>query len=220
VGQLLGLASDRLRTLAAAGAAGGIAAAFNAPLAGSFFAPAFAKPALGGLALGAMFCVSPHLFGSGHATLDALLRGELAWPTLALLLVLKPVATSTTLASGGSGGVFLPSLYVGGLAGSLFGTAALALVPGLETSSGAYALVGMAAVLAGTSHAPLTALLLAFGLTQSHAVILPVMMAVALATFFSRALRRNSIYTGSSPRAGSIPTAARTSSYAACASPR
>ncbi|HET6303774.1 MAG TPA: chloride channel protein [Myxococcota bacterium] len=278
VGQLLGLASDRLRTLAAAGAAGGIAAAFNAPLAGSFFAleviarnfathtfgpvvlcavaatgvsrlyfgaapafavppftlggpveaplaaalgvfcgclapafvavlgalergftrlpaPALVKPALGGLALGAMFCVSPHLFGSGHATLDALLRGELAWPTLALLLVMKPVATSTTLASGGSGGVFLPSLYVGGLAGSLFGAAALALVPGLETSSGAYALVGMAAVLAGTSHAPLTAVLLAFELTQSYAVILPVMMAVALATLVSRALRRNSIYT-------------------------
>ncbi len=278
VGQLLGLAADRLRTLAAAGAAGGIAAAFNAPLAGSFFAleviarnfaahtfgpvvlcavaatgvsrlyfgaaPAFAvpafslggpveaplaaalgvfcgciapafvallgalerlfarlpvpevaKPALGGLAFGSLCFVSPHLFGAGHDTMDAMLRGELAWPTLALLLLLKPVATSTTLASGGSGGVFLPSLYLGGLAGGLFGVAARALVPGLDTPGGAYALVGMAAVLAGTSHAPITAVLLAFELTQSYALILPVMLAVALATLLSRALRRNSIYT-------------------------
>jgi CIC family chloride channel protein len=278
VGQLLGLAADRLRTLVAAGAAGGIAAAFNAPLAGSFFAlevisrnfathtfgpvvlcavaatgvsrlhfgaaPAFSvppfslggpveaplaaalgvfcglvslgfmavltrlervfarlpapllvKPALGGLALGALIWGSPHLFGAGHGTLDAMLRGQLPWATLALLLMLKPLATSLTLASGGSGGVFLPSLYIGGLAGGLFGIAARSLVPGLETSSGAYALVGMAAVLAGTSHAPITALLLAFELTQSYAVILPVMLAVALSTLLSRALGRNSIYT-------------------------
>jgi CIC family chloride channel protein len=278
VGQVLGLASDRLRTLAAAGAAGGIAAAFNAPLAGSFFAlevisrnfathtfgpvvlcavaatgvsrlhfggapafsvppfslggpveaplaaalgvfcglvslgfmalltrlerlfaklpaPTFLKPALGGLALGGLIWISPHLFGAGHGTLDAVLRGQLAWTTLALLLVMKPLATSLTLASGGSGGVFLPSLYVGGLAGALFGMAARTLVPGLETSSGAYALAGMAAVLAGTSHAPITALLLAFELTQSYAVILPVMLAVAISTLLSRALGRNSIYT-------------------------
>jgi CIC family chloride channel protein len=278
VGQILGLAADRLRTLAAAGAAGGIAAAFNAPLAGSFFAlevisrnfathtfgpvvlcavaatgvsrlhfgeaPAFSvplfalgglveaplaaalgvfcglvslafmgvlsglerlfarlpvpqllKPGLGGLALGAMIWGSPDLFGAGHGTMDGMLRGQLGWSALAVLLLAKPVATSVTLASGGSGGVFLPSLYVGGLAGGLFGIAARALVPGLETSSGAYALVGMAAVLAGTSHAPITALLLAFELTQSYAVILPVMLAVAISTLLSRALRRNSIYT-------------------------
>jgi CIC family chloride channel protein len=278
VGQTLGLPADRLRTLTAAGAAGGIAAAFNAPIAGAFFAleviarnfatptfgpvvlcavfatvvsrlyfgaapafvvppfelggpgesplaallgvfcgfvslafvallgrlellfarlpaPAVAKPALGGLVLGALLLLAPDLYGVGHETMDAMLRGELVWTTLALLLLLKPLATSTTLASGGSGGVFLPSLYVGGLAGGLFAVAAKALLPGVATSAGAYALVGMAAVLAGTSHAPITALLLAFELTQSYAVILPVMLAVTVSTLVARGLRRDSIYT-------------------------
>jgi CIC family chloride channel protein len=278
VAQVLGLAADRMRTLAAAGAAGGIAAAFNAPIAGAFFAleviarnfathtfgpvvlcavfatavsrlyfgaapafavppftlggptevplaallgifcglvalafmnvlgalerlfarltmPQFLKPALGGLAVGCMILLAPDLFGVGHTTMDAMLRGELPWHVLGLLLLLKPLATSTTLASGGSGGVFLPSLFVGGLAGGLFAEGVGAVLPGLETSSGAFALMGMAAVLAATSHAPITALLLAFELTQSYGVILPVMMAVALATLLSRALRRHSIYT-------------------------
>jgi CIC family chloride channel protein len=278
VGQLLRLPASRLRTLTAAGAAGGIAAAFNAPIAGAFFAleviarnfathtfapvvlcaviatgvsrqyfgaapafevpplalgglpevplaaalgifcgfvslafmmllrgleraferlpaPAILKPALGGLALGGLLLLAPELYGAGHETMGALLRGELAWPTLVLLLLLKPLATSTTLASGGSGGVFLPSLFVGGLAGGLFVTGADLLLPPLDTSEGAYVLIGMAAVLAGTSHAPITALLLALETTQSYAVILPVMMAVALSTLVARALRRDSIYT-------------------------
>jgi CIC family chloride channel protein len=278
VGQLLRLPANRLRTLAAAGAAGGIAAAFNAPIAGAFFAleviarnfathtfapvvlcaviatgvsrqyfgaapafevpplalggiaeaplaallgifcgfvslafmmvlrglervfermpvPGILKPALGGLALGGLLLLAPDLYGAGHGTMGAMLRGELAWQTLALLLILKPIATSTTLASGGSGGVFLPSLFVGGLAGGLFVTAAHLVLPPLDTSHGAYVLIGMAAVLAGTSHAPITALLLALEATQSYAVILPVMMAVALSTLVARALRRDSIYT-------------------------
>ncbi|MEN8183172.1 MAG: chloride channel protein [Myxococcota bacterium] len=278
VGQLLRLPADRLRTLTAAGAAGGIAAAFNAPIAGSFFAleviarnfathtfapvvlcavlatgvsrqyfggdPAFevpalalggvaeaplagllgifcgfvslafmavlrflervfarlpaprlVKPALGGLALGGLLLVAPTLYGAGHETMGAMLRGELPWQTLALLLLLKPLATSTTLASGGSGGVFLPSLFVGGLTGGLFVIGWDAALPPLDTSVGAYVLIGMAAVLAGTSHAPITALLLAIEMTQSYAVILPVMAAVALSTLVARALRRHSIYT-------------------------
>lgn len=277
-GQILGLPADQLRALAAAGAAGGIAAAFNAPIAGTFFAleviarnfsartfgpvvlcavfstlvsrthfgddPAFAvppvhldtpwetplavllgigcglvavamcrilstlehafarsplpavlKPALGGLLVGVLLLVSPHLYGIGYETMDATLAGSLAWRELALLLLLKPIATSLTLASGGSGGVFLPSLYVGGLAGGLFAAGLAAAVPATSGSAGAWALVGMAGVLAGTAHAPVTAVLLAFELTHGYEVVLPVMLAAAFSTLVARALQRDSIYT-------------------------
>jgi CIC family chloride channel protein len=90
--------------------------------------------------------------------------------------------------------VFLPALFVGGLAGGLCAEAGRAWL-GLSGSPGVLVLVGMAAVLAGTSHAPITALLLAFEMTQSYEVILPVMVAVALSTLVARALRRHSIYT-------------------------
>ena len=283
VGQLLRLPADRLRTLTAAGAAGGIAAAFNAPIAGAFFAleviarnfatttfgpvvlcavfstvvsrlwfgatPAFRvppfelgawwettlaaplgvfcglvavgfvvamariehlfrrlplprplKPALGGLLVGAMILATPfglgaHLYGVGYETMDQTLSKALAWRSLAILLVMKPIATSTTLSSGGSGGVFQPSLYIGGLAGGVFGALVPHVVPGATMGPGAWALVGMAAVLAGSSHAPVTAILLAFELTQDYAVILPVMVASALATLVARTLYRDSIYT-------------------------
>lgn len=277
-GQLLGLPADQLRALAAAGAAGGIAAAFNAPIAGTFFAleviarnfsartfgpvvlcavfstlvsrmhfgddPAFVvppiqlgspwetplaavlgifcgvvavvfcrllsrlervfvriplpfvlKPALGGLLIGVLVLISPNLYGIGYETMDSTLAGSLPWRTLALLLLLKPLATSLTLASGGSGGVFLPSLYLGGLVGGLFAAGLTAALPAATWSAGAWALVGMAGVLAGTSHAPITAVLLAFELTHSYEVVLPVMLASAVATLVARGLQRDSIYT-------------------------
>jgi len=277
-GQLLGLPADQLRALAAAGAAGGIAAAFNAPIAGTFFAleviarnfsartfgpvvlcavfstlvsrmhfgddPAFVvppiqlgspwetplaavlgifcgvvavvfcrllsrlervfvriplpfvlKPALGGLLVGSLVLISPHLYGIGYETMDSTLAGSLPWRTLALLLLLKPIATSLTLASGGSGGVFLPSLYLGGLVGGLFAAGLTAALPAATWSAGAWALVGMAGVLAGTSHAPITAVLLAFELTHNYEVVLPVMLASAVATLVARGLQRDSIYT-------------------------
>ncbi len=93
------------------------------------------------------------------------------------------------------GGVFLPSLYVGGLAGGLFASALGAVLQDATWSAGAWGLVGMAGVLAGTSHAPITAVLLAFELTQSYDVMLPVMLASALATLVARSIQRDSIYT-------------------------
>ena len=283
VGQLLRLPADRLRTLTAAGAAGGIAAAFNAPIAGAFFAlevisrnfatatfapvvlcavfatmvsrlyfgaaaafivppfrlgawwetflalplglfcglvsvtfivlmaqferlfarlplPKPMKPALGGFLVGVLIVASPfglgaHLYGIGYETMDQTLSKALMWESLAILLLLKPLATSLTLSSGGSGGVFQPSLYIGGLAGGMFGSLVPYIVPSATMGPGAWALVGMAAVLAGTAHAPVTAILLAFELTQDYAVILPVLVASAVSTLVARRLYRDSIYT-------------------------
>lgn len=92
--------------------------------------------------------------------------------------------------------MFLPSLFVGGLAGGLFAAGTAAILPAATTSSGAWALVGMAGVLSGTARAPVTSILLAFELTHDYGVILPVMVASAIATLISRALHRDSIYTG------------------------
>lgn len=278
LGQVLRVPSSRLPTLAGCGVAGGIAAVFNAPIAGAFFAlevvmgnfamPAFGpimlssvlatvvsrayfgghpafivpgytlvsvwelpfylflgiacglgglafmfvldtlekwfaklpvphllKPALGGLILGGVILFVPNIYGIGYATMDAILRGSLSWPWLLLLLPVKMAATSLTLASGGSGGLFLPILYLGAITGGLFGFGLGALFPGLTAPSGAYALVGMAAFLAGTVHCPITAFLLLFEITGDYHIILPLMVSCTVSTLVAKLLREESIYT-------------------------
>lgn len=119
--------------------------------------------------------------------------------TILMLLVLlasKTVATCLTLGSGGSGGVFAPSLFLGATTGATFGVAlqSMGLLPD-DGSPAAYALVGMAAVVAGTTHAPLTAILILFELTRDVYVLLPIMLAAVVSTLFAQALLRDSIYT-------------------------
>ena len=105
------------------------------------------------------------------------------------------VATSLTIGIGGSGGVFAPSLFVGGMAGTVFGVAANALFPALHIAPGAFGLVGMAAVFAGAAHAPITAVLIVFELTGDYAIILPLLAGVVLATGVSHLVSRDNIYT-------------------------
>ncbi len=286
LGQRLRLTDERVQTLVACGAAGGIAAAFNAPIAGVFFAqeiilgefttaafgmivlsavtssvvnralrgefPAFVIPqyalhspwelllylglgvlaagvsvlyvqallriedfsqhvrvhwlikaALAGLAVGAVGLAFPHLFGVGYETMSGLLQGEkLALGLLLALMLLKPLLTATTLAGGGSGGVFAPSLFIGSMLGGAFGLVANRLFPGAVAPAPAYALVGMGAVLAGAVHCPITAVLLLFELTQDYRIILPVMLCVAVSTLISQRLSPNSVYTERLTRRG------------------
>lgn len=114
---------------------------------------------------------------------------------LGLLVVLKLIATSLTLGSGGSGGVFAPSLFLGASAGAFFGVLlqSIGLLPE-GGSPAAYALVGMAATVAGATHAPLTAILILFELTRDVYVLLPIMLAAVVATVFAQVLMRDSIY--------------------------
>jgi len=157
---------------------------------------------------------TPAIYGNGYGIIRSLIEPatyasgqEVLIPIsvtmMAALLVFKCVATSLTLASGGSGGVFAPSLALGAAAGAMFGVGLerVHLMP--EGSSPAtYALVGMAAVVAATTHGPLTAILIVFEITRNYYVVLPIMLAAVFATVVSQLIDRDSIYTAKLRRAG------------------
>lgn len=279
VGQLTKVAGQEMRLLVACGAAGGIAATFNAPIAGVFFAlelilrdfqtrsfglvvlssvvatavgriafgaeafltlpgfhvvsgieypiyvvlgvvgalvglafirvlygaedladrvwrgPAWLRPAVGGVLLGCLLLALPQMYGVGYPVLEGAIGGQYAFAFLLALLGGKILATSLTLSIGGSGGVFAPSLFMGAMLGSAFGIAVHALLPGATASAGAYGLVGMAAVFAAAGRAPITAVIIVFELTGDYSIILPLMLAVVVATGISRRLSPDSIYT-------------------------
>ncbi|MBL8969640.1 MAG: chloride channel protein [Myxococcales bacterium] len=150
-------------------------------------APTWVKPAIGALGVGLLAAlVSNELLGAGHSTLARALDGSLGWKLALALGALKLVATALTVGSGGFGGVFMPSLYVGACLGTVVAVVAeAALGPGVE-SSGVYALVGMGAIFAATMHAPLTPIVMIFELTQDYEVILPLMLGCILAVFVAR----------------------------------
>jgi CIC family chloride channel protein len=111
------------------------------------------------------------------------------------LIFVKILATSITLGSGASGGIFAPSLFIGAMAGGFFGCCIHELFPLFTASSGAYALVGMGAIVAGTTHAPITAILIIFELTGDYGIILPLMLSCILSTITTTSLKHGSIYT-------------------------
>jgi CIC family chloride channel protein len=182
--------------------------------------PEWLRPVVGGVVLGAVLLALPQLYGVGYPVLEDGLAGQYALGFLLLLVVGKMLATSLTIGIGGSGGVFAPSLFVGGLAGAAFGSVAAALFPALHLSPGAFGLVGMAAVFAGAAHAPITAVLIVFELTGNYALILPLMLAVVLATGLSHLVSDRTIYTLKLLRRGvdiDAPTATTSASPAGVA---
>ncbi|HKV66901.1 MAG TPA: chloride channel protein [Gaiellales bacterium] len=279
IGQVARVPESRLRVLVACGAAGGISATFNAPIAGVFFGlelilrdfeaesfgvvvlasfvadiigraafgsnpflqlpafelhspveyllyiglgvlaalvgvafirvlygsedladrlwrgPEWLRPAAGGLLLGLLLLALPQLYGVGYPPLEHAIRGDdVLWLLLALLAG-KILATSLTIAIGGSGGVFAPSLFMGAMLGSAYGTAVNHLAPSLSGPVGAYGIVGMGAVFAAAARAPITAVIIIFELTGNYRIILPLMFAIALAAGISNLLSRDTIYT-------------------------
>ena len=168
------------------------------------FPPRILLPALGGLIVGLLTLADSGVLGLGEGVMDEVLVGGVATRTMFVLLALKFVATSVTLGSGGSGGVFRPTLFLGAMLGGAYGAGVHELLPGATAEAGAYATVGMAAMVAGTARSPITAVLILFELTRDYGIILPVMTAVATATVVSQLLSPETIFTFKLARRGIV----------------
>ena len=166
------------------------------------FLPYAGRPIVGMMALGGLALLVPEALGSGFVTVTSALNGRLPLATLLLLPAVKLIATALTLGSGGSGGLFTPSLFFGALVGGAYGWGVHSLFPELTASYGAYAAVGMAAVAAGSSHAPLSAILILFEFTGNYELVLPLMVASIVSSFVARWLYPYSVYTEPLERRG------------------
>ncbi|MGE5379103.1 MAG: chloride channel protein [Bacteroidota bacterium] len=153
------------------------------------------KTASAGLAVGVVGIFLPQVMGVGYEAIGEVLNKNdfPIWLLLALMLA-KVILTPVSLGGGFYGGVFAPSLFIGSMLGGAVGAAMAILFPGLGINPSAFALVGMAAVLAGAVHAPLTAVILLFEMTNDYHIILPLMFAVAISLLLSQRIQKDSVY--------------------------
>lgn len=177
-----------------------VAVAFRAWLGGverGFARLPFGQPwrgALGGLCVGGLAIVTPSVVGNGHQPLNALLDGNVPAVAVLTLLAGKALATGSSVGSGTPGGIFTPTLLLGGGVGLLAGHALAAAGLIAPHAVGSYALVGMAAFTAATTHAPLLAAVLVFELSGDYEVVLPLLVACATSTALAARLRPDSVY--------------------------
>ena len=163
----------------------------------------YVKPILGAFLVGSLGIVMPQVMGDGYDFIGYVLHGNGIVSLMLLLVFLKIIATAVTLGSGGAGGVFAPSLFIGAMLGGTFGGVANALLPaGTIASSGAYAAVGIGAFLGAVTHAPLTAIFLLFEMTGNYLIIIPIMLTSIIGTIVSRKLYPDSIDTVDFTREG------------------
>ena len=139
------------------------------------------KPAIGGLLIGMMAFFFPAIMGSSYGYLQLALNGHLAIGFMLLLAILKVLATSFTIQSGGSGGVFAPSLVTGGLLGGAFGYLAQQMFPDLITNPEGFVLVGMAAFFSSVAKVPIASTILITEMSASYGLIVPLIFASTIA---------------------------------------
>ncbi len=164
--------------------------------------PEYLKPALGGIAVGLIGLYDFSLFGLGYSEIQKVLTANFSVWFLLSMCFLKIITTSFTLGSGGSGGIFSPSLFIGAMLGSVLGNAFHAILPVAIAPPGVYGLVAMAAVFSAATRAPFTAVLIIFEMTGDSHIILPLMAAVSISTALSSILSRGTIYTTKLLRSG------------------
>jgi len=152
------------------------------------------QPAAGGLLVGVLGWFVPGVMGVGYGNVSLALNGKIALGTMALLVVLKVVATASCYASGNAGGIFGPALFMGAMTGGALGGAAHYLLPDYTGGVGAYALVGMGAAFAGIIRVPLTSVIMIFEITRDYSIIVPLMIANLISYFISSRLQREPIY--------------------------
>jgi chloride channel protein, CIC family len=152
--------------------------------------------AIGGLVVGVISVAVPQVWGNGYSVVNDMLNDKLALNLLALVLVAKLVSTAASVGSGANGGILTPTLFMGAAFGALFADVLHVIDPHLTSQQAAYAVVGMGAFLAATTHAPLTSILLIFEMTLDYEVVLPLMLACVTAHYVASIYRRGeSVYT-------------------------
>jgi CIC family chloride channel protein len=155
---------------------------------------AWMQPAAGGLAVGIMGWFVPGVLGVGYDYLERVLNGDVVLGAVVLLLLLKIPATAVCYSSGNAGGIFGPSLFIGGMLGASVGSIAHLWWPAVTADPGAYALIGMGAAFAGIIRTPLTSVIMIFELTRDYTIIVPVMISNLIAFFISQRLQPEPIY--------------------------
>lgn len=154
--------------------------------------PPHFKPALGGLAVGSLGYFLPQVLGMGYGWVQLAIDGKLALNLIIGIAIVKILATSFTIGSGGSGGVFAPSIVIGGLVGAAFGLAFHQWFPTVVTQPGAFALVGMAGFFAGAAKTPVSSLIMVSEMTTGYGLLAPLMLVTAIGYMFTP--KRISLY--------------------------
>lgn len=157
--------------------------------------PQWARPAIGGLALGAVLLALPQMYGVGYPVLDKAVSGHIVLWLLVILMIGKILACSLTLSIGGSGGIFAPSLFTGAMGGMAFGLVVQHLFGSIVSSPAIFAVAAMGGVFGAAAQAPLTAIASVVEMTGNFTLILPVMLTVGIAAALSKRLSHGSIYT-------------------------
>ncbi|MBL9215749.1 MAG: ClcB-like voltage-gated chloride channel protein [Opitutaceae bacterium] len=156
--------------------------------------PVPARLALGGLVVGTLAVWVPEVCGNGYSVVVAILNGQLVWTVLVVVLLCKWAATAASFGSGAPGGVFTPTLFMGASLGYLFGYGVHTVWPLGAADPRAFALVGMGALLAAASHAPVMAIIMLFEMTLSYDIIMPLMLCSVVAYYTARGIEGQSLY--------------------------
>lgn len=156
--------------------------------------PTWARPMVGGAAVGALAIAYPEVLGVGYETTDDALKNNLPLELMLTLLVVKTAATAITLASRFGGGIFSPALYLGAMTGGAFGLIAASVFPELASSEGLYSILGMGAVAAAVLGAPVSTTMIVFELTGGYALSIALLLTVSIATGLTQAIHGKSFF--------------------------